>query len=883
MTESDLLKRLESIFRAAPVVIGLVKSRIIVDANDLLFEMTGYDRKEIIGKSSLILYPTREEFERVGREKYAKIEKTGLGTIETVWKHKNGSLIDVLLSSTMIDRDDPERGYTFSAMNISGRKRALKRLLENEKRFKRMLTVLPDMISVHSPAMNILYSNWQGLAAVPESKRIIGTKCHKTYRGYDDVCPDCRAKEVLESGKPLRSEAQLPDGSWYDVRVLPIIDEQGNVEAFMEWARNITQEKQARKDRETNLDLLQIAGETARFGGWSVDLETLECTWSDAVADIHGMPHGFSPKVDESFSFYAPEWRERIATVFKACADEGIPYDEEMEIINSQGRRVWVKTIGRAVKDETGKVIRVHGSFQDISEIKKTEEELLMETERMDFLLKATQTNINIMNSDYSLTYVDQRWQKTYGDFQGRKCYEYYMDANRPCEGCGVPQAIETGETVITEEYLPKEDRFVEVHTIPFREEDGRWMVAEFNVDITQRRKGEEEREKLRFQLQQAHKMESIGRLAGGVAHDFNNMLGVILGNAEMALEKLQPSDPLFAELTEISRAASRSADLTGQLLTFARKQTIEVRLIDLSETVEGMLLMLRRLVGENIRLSWNPGGELSPVKMDPTQLDQLLANLVVNARDAIEDTGRINIETRTRTVTGEAEPHEGELSPGEYVVLSITDDGCGMDRKTQNHLFEPFYTTKEEGRGTGLGLATVYGIVKQNEGFIDVKSEPGRGTSICVFLPARKNETVQTLEKERKEPYHGGGETILLVEDEQSLLNLTRIMLEKLDYTVIPAETPKKAERLAKKHGQTIDLLITDVVMPDMNGRELSIELQDILSGLRTLYISGYTAEVISHNNILDQKEDVCFLSKPFTLGQLAEAVRKALEQSLL
>ncbi len=875
---SVVQQRLESIFRAAPVGIGLVRSRIILEANDKLCEMTGYSRDELTGKSALMLYPSREEFDRVGREKYAQIQRTGTGTVETVWKHKDGSLMDVLLSSSVIERGHPEKGLTFSALDITWQKKTMTELHEMDGRFRRMLSVVPDMISVHSPDFDILYSNWRGFAEVPEHLRKPGTKCYSTYRGLDDICPDCRARAILESGTPFRTIALLPEGGWYDIRVIPIIDDDGKVEAFMEWVRDITSEKQAKNAEEANAALLRIAGETAGFGGWRVDLKRDKCTWSDAVCDMHGMPRGYSPGSEEAIAFYAPEWRERIQQVFKACAIDGIPYSEEMEIITGSGERVWVRTIGRPVTDSAGNIVEVQGSFQDITDQKKAEKRLRRNTERMDFLLRATNTNINIMDSDHALTFVDERWKAVYGDYRGKKCYSYFMGREEPCEGCGIPEALRTGETVVTEEYLPREDRFVEVHTIPFQGGDGSWQLAEFNVDITKRKRAEEDREKLRFQLMQMMKMESVGRLAGGVAHDFNNMLGVILGNAEIALQHLDPSMPLYDELKEIQSAARRSADLTGQLLTFARRQTIAPRLINMNEKVESMLQMLGRLVGENITLNWNPGKDLQPVRLDPTQFDQLLANLVVNARDAIDGLGSITIETastaeeRIPSITG-AGP-----AGGIYTCMAVSDDGCGMDDETRQHIFEPFYTTKETGRGTGLGLSTVYGIVKQNDGFVQVRSAPGRGTTIRVFLPAGNGSDAAEENSPGEAAAPRGTGTILLVEDEESVLKMTRTMLQNLGYDVLAASTPAEAMELAEHHRDSIDLLLTDVVMPQMNGKDLAIKLTGENPDLKCLFMSGYAADVMGKESSLPEADRPFFIRKPFTVSELAKAVRKTI-----
>jgi PAS domain S-box-containing protein len=388
----------------------------------------------------------------------------------------------------------------------------------------------------------------------------------------------------------------------------------------------------------------------------------------------------------------------------------------------------------------------------------------------------------------------------------------------------------------------------------------------------------EKERKNLQNQLIQAQKMESVGRLAGGVAHDYNNMLSVIVGYSEMALQKLDPTDQLYEDLQEIHTAALRSTEITRQLLAFARKQTIAPVALDLNEAVEGMLKMLRRLIGEDIDLAWMAETGLWPVKMDPSQVDQVLANLCVNARDAIDGVGRITIET-DKAIFDEAycADHPGFI-PGEYVLLAVSDDGCGMDHETVNKIFEPFFTTKEVGQGTGLGLSTVYGIVKQNNGFINVYSEPGKGTTFKIYL-ARHTDLAHMEPREKPVGVPlGQGETILVVEDEASILKLAKRILEELRYTVMTAENPSQALHLAEGRPNEIDLLITDVVMPEMNGKELSYRLRELYPGLKTLFMSGYTANVIVHRGVLD--EGVNFIQKPFSSESMARKVREALDK---
>jgi len=396
-------------------------------------------------------------------------------------------------------------------------------------------------------------------------------------------------------------------------------------------------------------------------------------------------------------------------------------------------------------------------------------------------------------------------------------------------------------------------------------------------TDITERKRAEEEREKLHVQLNQAQKMESIGRLAGGVAHDFNNMLGVIIGHSELAKEQLDPASQVFGDLEEIQKAAMRSADLTRQLLAFARRQTAVPKIIDLNDTVSGILRMLRRLIGEEIDLVWKPGATLWPVKLDPSQIDQILTNLCVNARDAIAGVGKITIETQNITLDESYCADHLEAGAGPYVMLAVSDNGFGMDKEALKNLFEPFFTTKGIGEGVGLGLATVYGIVKQNEGFINVYSEPGQGTTFKIYFQ-RTRQVLKAHEESAPKEIPTGTETVLLVEDEKAILNLGKTVLERFGYTVLVAHTPFEALAMAARYEGTIHLLVTDVVMPEMNGKALQEKIERIKPEIKVLYMSGYTANVIMHRGILET--DVSFIQKPFTVASLAKKVREVLDQ---
>ena len=437
-------------------------------------------------------------------------------------------------------------------------------------------------------------------------------------------------------------------------------------------------------------------------------------------------------------------------------------------------------------------------------------------------------------------------------------------------------EALDTNTIIDIPEEIIQTDinqkRIFHTRKIPIMDKSGKpQYLLGISEDITERKKLEE-------QLLRAQKMESIGRLAGGVAHDFNNMLAVIIGNTDIALTEMDTASPLYKRLQDIRKAAQRSAELTSQLLAFARKQIAAPRVLDLNEVLEGMIKMLRILIGEDIDLIWMPASELCPVRMDPSQIDQILVNLCINARDAITDVGRITIETRNTSVDEAYCAGNPECFPGNFVVLTVSDNGHGMDAETVQKIFEPFFSTKSvTNKGTGLGLATVYGIVKQNGGFINVYSEPGVGTTFRVYLPRQKN-AVEHVKKAVESPaLSKGHETILLVEDEPVILSMATLMLEKFGYSVLAFSRPAEAITAVHEHRGNIHLLITDVIMPGMNGPALAEKISSIFPGIKCLYMSGYTDNVIAHHGVLD--EGVNFLQKPFSMEALAEKVRAVLD----
>ncbi|MBN2177464.1 MAG: PAS domain S-box protein [Demequinaceae bacterium] len=439
----------------------------------------------------------------------------------------------------------------------------------------------------------------------------------------------------------------------------------------------------------------------------------------------------------------------------------------------------------------------------------------------------------------------------------------------------------ETGIPYEVELEIPREDgtsRWLWARGEPVTDATGQitglWGAAQ---DITERKMQEADKLRLEAQLSRAQRLESVGRFAGSVAHDFNNMLTVILGHVERDLPRIQHDNPVYADLMEIGQVAERSAALTRQLLAFASSQPASPRVIDLNKTIEAILVMMRRLIGEEINLTWNPGKDLSPVRIDPTQVDQILANLCVNARDAIDDVGDITIETKNVHFNAEFCAWHPDCREGDYVELSVTDNGSGMDLETQARLFEPFFTTKDQGQGTGLGLSTLYGIVQQNNGFVTVTSEPGVGTTFRINLPRQAAGSESSPEPTAEVTDEPGTETVLLVEDEPAILKMVSIMLGGRGYTVLTAATPSEAIRLAQNHSGSIDLLLTYVIMPEMNGAVLAERIRSLQPDLKCLFMSGYTANVLAPYGVLD--DGAHFIAKPFHLKDLAAKVREVLD----
>ncbi len=703
--------------------------------------------------------------------------------------------------------------------------------------------------------------------------------------------------------------------------------------------RELIERRQAEEALRQSERLLNETQRMARIGGWDWDIEQQRTFWTKETYRIHGLDPNFfnsdsSEHITRSLKCYDPADRPVIFDAFQRCVNEGEGYDLEFQITAADGRRKWIRTSAAAVR-ENDRIVKIVGTFMDITERKQAEDKLRQSEYYKTIQNQIANIFLSVSDKDmYSevLTVVLQAMESEFGlfGFIGTNGDLIIPSMTKKMwDECQVPgksivfpedtwgdslwgKAIReqkalysTGPFYTPEGHVPVEhfltapvifgDKAIGLLTVAnkangYTDEDLKLMEsiagyispilnARLQRDLQERARklAEAEGERLQTQFVQAQKMESVGRLAGGVAHDFNNMLSIIMGYAELASAHMKPDQPSFRHLEKIRIAVERSANLIRQLLTFARKQTVKPKVIDLNTALKGMLKMLKRLIGEDINLVWQGNSKVWQIKVDPSQIDQILANLCVNARDAITGVGKVTIETGNVVFKeGDCTDH-AETVPGEYVMLAVSDDGCGMDKNTMENIFEPFFTTKELGKGTGLGLSMIYGIVRQNNGFIDVNSEPGQGTTFKIYLPRHSDETEQMPEKSPEVPDAFGRETILLVEDESAILEVVKTMLEKFGYQVLTAPTPSEAIHAANECADDIHLLITDVILPEINGKELANNIISLYPEIKCLFISGYSDDVIAHHGILDK--DVNFIQKPFSMQTLAARVRTVLD----
>ncbi len=685
--------------------------------------------------------------------------------------------------------------------------------------------------------------------------------------------------------------------------------------------------------------MISQEGENKIFWQWTLDERAavdLGPTTSQMIGQLPGGERGL-PK-DIWLESIHPDDRQKVQRELSLAMSQGSHFHCDFRIVVPESQEVrYLSAYGWPSTESTTRRTKLAGLTIDVSGAKMTEQGLMQQALLQELLMELASTYINV-----PLETVDQTIEQSLGRFgrfvQADRCYLFDYDFARNicinthewCEEGIEPQiqnlqalslldqhdwvlAHTSGQTV----YVPDVDKLPagdplkavlyaqqiqSLIAVPLMDGDRCLGFAGFDsvrqkhsysevekrlltvfahllVNVRKRREAALERESLQAALMQAQKSESLGRLAAGIAHDFSNTLSVIMCCADLALKQVDPSSPVAEELNEIRGAAVRSVALTRKLLGFGRKQPVEPQLLDLNEIVNSMLSMLRRLLREDLSLIWKPSEAPLWTRVDPTQVDQILVNLVVNARDAVANDGTIEIETGLAEFTEKDLTHNDEALPGRYVRLSVNDDGIGIDPEQMSLLFEPYFTTKRVGEGTGLGLATIYGIVQQNRGFIQVASEPDRGTQVSIYLPCSEDLGKISDVADPEEIKHATQATILVVEDEPSILKITKKLLERLGYRVLAFSSPDDALAALREQNPTLSLLVTDIVLPGMSGVALAREARELKPELPTLFISGYSQETVQRENILEPQAN--FLQKPFTPSRLSTAVQAILGRS--
>lgn len=762
-------------------------------------------------------------------------------------------------------------------------------LLESEERYRSLVENQTDLICRFKPDGTFVFVNDMYCQFFNKSKKeLIGAKWEPLLVGDDIQLIKEKLSALSPSNPIVIAENRVHSGKdqihWMQFINSGFFDYQGDLLEIQSVGRDITERKQAENEIRSAKSFIDKVVDMSPFAMWISDRKGTAIRTNSSLRETLNMP---DDKIVGHYNVLKDENLEiqgvmpKVMAVFEnhESANFSIPWKAaKAGDVNFEGARdLYIDVSIFPIVSAEGELTNAVCQWVDITAQKKAEESLRESHEKFKSIVDNIGIGVALINPAMEILEMNHQMREWFPvhDLDKRPiCYRTFNNPPRAeiCEYCPTCKTLEDGKVHEDTTVTPQggKTRNYRVVSSPLTNSTGEVTAAiEMVEDIT-------ERLNLQAQLMQAQKMESVGLLAGGIAHDYNNISSIITGYSELALDKVDHDDPLRDDLMEIITAARRSTDITRQLLAFARQQTIAPKVLDLNDNIESMLKMLRRLIGEDINLAWQPGAEVWPVKIDPSQVDQILANLCINARDAIAGIGKITIETKNASFDEDYCADHAGFVPGEYVLFAVSDDGSGIAPETLDKIFEPFFTTKELGHGTGLGLATVYGIVKQNNGFINIYSEPDEGTTIKVYL-SRHTGDIETLNKSTLENPISRGETVLLVEDDRSIMKLGTRMLINLGYSVLSANTPSEAFNLAEEHSDEINLLVSDVVMPEMNGRELSEQLKRLYPKLKILFMSGYTANVIAHRGVLE--DGVCFIPKPFSKEDLALKVREALD----
>jgi two-component system cell cycle sensor histidine kinase/response regulator CckA len=783
----------------------------------------------------------------------------------------------------MYDADGKPFAVQASARDVTRRLMAEKGLKKSEEKFRSIFYNAKEGISLADVETrkffmcNQVFCDMFGYN-LEELKNLRVEDLHPRedlHRVLNDFGSHAQGKETLAENIPcLRS-----DGTIFYANISITSVEIGGGIYNIGFFRDVTQRKKAAEALSESERKYRTILESMEEGYYESDLRGNLTFFNDPICKISGYTRDELMGMN-SRNYLSPETAKKVYEIFNKVYQTGKPVSKVChEFIKKDGSKTTVEASASLIRDSEDKPVGFRGIMRDVTEENKIEAELMQTKSFLQNIFDSSAEGIITTDLHGNIIYTSPRVKDillyNQEELIGKKAYSFYRNGKEDAKAI-MKALTEKGELRSHEiKFIRRDGRPVDINlSASFLKDETGETIGTLGIysDIT-------EEKRLEAQLLQSQKMEAIGTLAGGVAHDFNNILTTIIGNCHFALTSLQKEDPLFEDIEDIKRAGERAADLTRQLLAFSRKQLIQPKILDINEVLTDMGKMISRLIGEDIEMSMATAPDLWHVEADPGQIEQIVMNLVVNAKDAMPRGGMLTIETANVVLNEDYLLDQGIVGEaGNFVMFAISDNGIGMDKETQEHIFEPFYTSKGSDKGTGLGLSTIYGIVKQNRGYVFVYSEPMQGSTFKVYLPGTEKEA----SRESKEQYIakglGGSETVLIVEDDSNVRKLLRNSLKKKGYRILEAENGENALRVGQTHDGSIDLILTDVVMPKMSGKELAKRMEKIDPHVKVIFMSGYTDDAIVKHGILPQGQQ--YIQKPFTPNSLVRKVREVLDK---
>ena len=852
----------------------------ILNINHRTEKTLGFSKKQILDTQIRELHPESES--DIVEKSLARLKSKGAVRFESRLTTKDDKNIDVEISSRIVDE---EKGLAQALVrDITDRKQAESQKDEYERILSSTLNALESLVLVIDENRQIVFSNWQDHEWVPEEKRNQRPYCYKVLKNFNKPCENCPPLETFKDGQPRWYEDRNPiDGSFKEISVMPIFNDEGEVKYVLENVRDVTERKKARielaEEEKKYREIFNNANDAMYLHKLRKDgMPARFCEVNRVASEMLGYGREeFMQMAPEDID--SPETKDKLPDVMQKLSEQKhITFN--MEHVTKSGERIPVEISSHLfyLNDEQ----YVLSIARDISRRKQAQEKLRKSEEKYFNLIQQANDAIYLLYKD-RFEVINNRFEEIFGitreeanspefDFM-----ELVAPESQPLVKKHMLKTKSGEESNPRYEFtaINKQGKKIEVEaTISHIAYKEGVAIQGILRDIT-------ERKKMQKQLQQAQKLKSIGTLAGGVAHDFNNILTVIIGLAQLVIKRMDRDDPNINHLKNINESAERAAKLTDQLLLFSRKKDTEFSLVNLNAIISRLNKMLYRLIGEDISMHPDFADDLWRIRADENQIEQVITNLVVNARDAMPEGGQLTICTQNITIGEEKSKITPNINPGEYVLLSVEDTGKGIEKDIKDKIFDPFFTTKNRSQGTGMGLSVVHGIIKKHNGVINVYSEPGQGTIFRIYFPAvkeNKTDDIQSSAIESFDKYAEANETILLVEDERELLIYLERLFENYGYNYYSAESGEKAINIFQQEKDNIDILISDVIMTGMDGVELADKLKKKKEGLKVILTSGYPSKKVARTDIKEQ--GYAFIQKPYDISKLIKLVKKKLQE---